>query len=335
LEETAMGESSGGGLFRRRAGCLLAGLGAFLLVTGILLRTYVYDHVAVVPADAHAITTLRATGATYFDPARLTTRKGLRVTAISTLRGDVSAARGDTEVFDTFLAVQAYDGTPIQFVQSRLALDRHSGRLVWCCGAHIGGNHLVRESGISVKFPFFSRKTTYPVFDADVARPVPAAYTGEETLDGIRVYRYVQVLPATQIGTRRVPPSVLGLPSRPELITVRRIEATTMTFWVEPVTGVPMKIEENTRQILQTRSKRHTLVVFAADLRQRPSEVAASVRRYRSQSVELNLVHNVLPLVNAIGGALLIPFGAVLACAPRRRASVVPVSDGALETGAP
>src|SRR6266496_2131116 len=34
-------------------------------------------------------------------------------------------------------------------------------------------------------------------------------------------------------------------------------------------------------------------------------------------------------------GALLIPFGAVLACAPRRRASVVPVSDGALETGAP
>ena len=239
-----MAERSGPGSFRRRTGLVLAWLGAFLLATGIMLRAYVYHHVAVLPVDAYAVTTLHATGVTYFDPAKVATRTGLRVTATSTLRGDANAAQGDTAVYDTFLAVKATDGTPIEFVQTRLALNRHTGLLVNCCEANVAGNTHLNESGLGFKFPFFAQKTSYEVFDSDVRRPVPAAYAGQTSLDGLEVYKYVQVLPASQIGSRLVPQSIMGLPQRPVQVRVRSLEATTMTYWVDPVTGAPVKVEE-------------------------------------------------------------------------------------------
>ncbi len=290
-----MAERMGPGTLRRRTGLVLAWLGAFILATGIMLRVYVYHQVAVLPLDAYVVTTLHATGVTFFDPAVGATRTGLNVSATSTLRGDVRAARGDAAVYDTFLAVTATGGTPIEFVQARLAVDRHTGLLVNCCGANVGGDSHLRESGLGFKFPFFARKTTYEVFDPDVRRPVPAMYTGQTSIDGMPVYRYVQVLPASQIGRRRVPQSIMGLPQRPGRITVRRLEATTTTFWVDPVTGAPVKVEENTRQSLRTRNDTHSRLVFAADFTQNPADVAAAVRRYRSQSSELALLRGALP----------------------------------------
>ncbi len=314
-----MAERMGPGSLRRRTGLVLAWLGAFVLATGIMLRAYVYHHVAVLPLNGYVVTTLHASGATFFDPATVATRTGQRVIATSTLRGDVRAARGDTAVYDTFLAVKAADGTPIEFVQTRLALDRHTGLLVNCCGANVAGDSHLRESGLGFKFPFSARKTTYEVFDSDVRRPVPAAYAGQTAIDGMRVYKYVQVLPTSQIGKRLVPTFIMGLPQRPAQITVRSLEATTMTFWVDPVTGAPVKVEENTRQSLQTRNGKHTRLVFAADLKQNPADVASAVRHYRGQSSELALVRGALPAGGVIAGAALVAIGAFLVYGGRRR----------------
>jgi hypothetical protein len=41
-----------------------------------MLRAYVYQHVAVLPLNAYAVTTLHATGVTFFNPARVATRTG-------------------------------------------------------------------------------------------------------------------------------------------------------------------------------------------------------------------------------------------------------------------
>ncbi len=310
-----------------RAGLLLAWLGAFLLGTGILLRVYVYHHVAQLPLDAYAVTQLHATGVTYFDPAAARTRTGLSVTATSTLRGDVSGARGDTAVYDTFLAVQATDGTPIEYLQTRTALDRHTGLLVNCCGARIGGDSHVRESGLGFKFPFFAGKASYEVFDSDVRRPVPATYAGQTSIDGMPVYRYIQVLATSQIGQRRVPQSIMGLPARSLQITVRSLEAKTVTFWVDPVTGVPIKVEENTRQSLQTRNGRHTRLVFAANFKQNPADVAAVVRRYQGQSRELAVLRGGLPLGGVLAGVLLIVIGTLLVYAGNRRRGVAAMPE--------
>jgi Porin PorA len=279
-----------------------------------MMRTYVYHRVAVLPLGMHSVQRLHATGALFFDPSVVRTRTGLSVTATNTLRGDKHPGLGGVAVFDTFLAVQAKDGTPIEFVQNRMALDRHTGLLENCCGTNIGGNYRVRQSGLAFKFPFFAAKTTYQMFNADVGRRVPAFY------DGMRVYRYAQVLEPSQIRLMRVPQSIMGLPKAQKEITVRKMEATTETFWVDPVIGAPVKIEENTRQWLLTLDGTHRLPVFSADFRQNPSDVAASVRQYRAQTMQLNLVHNVLPPANVIGGLALIGLGALIAYRGSRRA---------------
>lgn len=310
------------GAYGRRTGCVLAALGAFLLVTGILLRTYVYDHVSVLPLGMHSVERLHATGATFFDPATVATRTGLNVTATSTLRGDAHPGLGGVAVFDSFLAVQAADGTPIEFMQSRMALDRHSGMLVNCCGTNVAGNYRVLQSGLGFKFPFFADKTTYEMFNSDVARPVPVYYAGEQTIDGMQVYRYVEELPPSQVGLMKVPQSIMGLPQRPVEITVRKMETTTETFWVDPVIGAPVKIEENTHQWLLTRDGTHRLPVFDADFRQSPQDVAASVQQYRNQTSQLYLLRNVLPPVSVIGGTALAALGILVALRGVRRRSL-------------
>src|SRR5260370_38206995 len=94
------------------------------------------------------------------------------------------------------------------------------------------------------------------------------------------VYRYVQVLPASQIGQRQVPPSIMGMRPWPALITVRSLEATTMTFWAHPVTGAPVKVEENPRQFLRTANGRHTRRAFAPDFQQNPAGLAPARARF-------------------------------------------------------
>lgn len=320
-----MAERAGAGAYAWRTGCLLAALGAFLLVTGIMLRTYVYDHVSVLPLGMHSVEKLHATGATFFDPSIVATRSGLDVTATSTLRGERHPGLGGVAVFDSFLAVQASDGTPIEFMQSRMALDRHTGMLVNCCGTNVAGNYRVRQSGLGFKFPFFAAKTTYEMFNSDVARPVPVYYAGQQTIDGMQVYRYVEELPPSQVGLMRVPPSIMGLPRSQNEITVRKIVATTETFWVDPVIGAPVKIEENTHQWLLTRDGTHRLPVFAADFRQTPQDVAASVRQYRLQTSQLYMLRNLLPPASVIGGIALFALGVLLAFrGVRRRRSLAP-----------
>ena len=53
------------GSLRRRAGMVLAWLGAFLLAAGIMLRVYVYPPCRVLPLNAYAVTALHATGVTF------------------------------------------------------------------------------------------------------------------------------------------------------------------------------------------------------------------------------------------------------------------------------
>ena len=56
---------------RRLMGPVLVGVGAFLVVTGILARFYAYPAFAVYPADQNGVTRLQAKDATLLDLATL------------------------------------------------------------------------------------------------------------------------------------------------------------------------------------------------------------------------------------------------------------------------
>ena len=56
---------------RRLLGPILVGIGAFLVVTGVLARFYAYPALAVAPMDQNSVTELEAKGATILDLSTL------------------------------------------------------------------------------------------------------------------------------------------------------------------------------------------------------------------------------------------------------------------------
>src|SRR4051794_17254769 len=195
----------------RRTGAVLLGLAGFLIVVAALAKWYLYPTLAVAPLDQNSVTTLVGDGVTYFDKATLSEKTDNIVTTLNTI-GDVPAAKAygnNVAIWSQGTATTTSDGTVISALKQRTPFDRTSGEAVDCCNANMDGDP-VTFSGLIYKFPFNSQKKTYQFYDNDTRKAWPAVYSGTATLDGLSVYRYVQVIPATLIDTLSVPSKVVG-----------------------------------------------------------------------------------------------------------------------------
>src|SRR5512139_3791109 len=90
---------------RHVIGLVLTGIGAFILVMGVLVHFYVAPRLIQAPVDAYQVTRLEAVNASYFDVATLKVRQGATLTATNTVRGDVKSSRGGIAVWDSFTVV--------------------------------------------------------------------------------------------------------------------------------------------------------------------------------------------------------------------------------------
>jgi hypothetical protein len=84
---------------RRAIGLLVTGLGAFLLVFGLLMRYWVPTQVIKDPLNEYAVTTLSGTGITYFSPSLLREFAGVTATETRTIEGDVASGTSSTAVW--------------------------------------------------------------------------------------------------------------------------------------------------------------------------------------------------------------------------------------------
>src|SRR5690606_17025479 len=113
---------------RRPIGMVLIGLGAFFLTLAPLVRFYVADPVVVAPLDRYLVTLLESKDSTYSDQAKLKTKKGATLKAISTVRGDVRPNEGDDDiaVWDatTNFFDEAKPDNPSQIRAYRVSVDR-------------------------------------------------------------------------------------------------------------------------------------------------------------------------------------------------------------------
>ena len=165
---------------RRVIGLALAGLGAFLIVTAVLLPTWVSSQVIKFPLNEYESATLTAGNASYFSASSLTEKTGVSLEATYTIRGDGAAGSSSTAVWDEYSYV--YDTTSKQAVQQmtrRFAFDRKTAVLVDCCGANINGDSSIEQRGyVGYVFPIGTQPHAYQVFDTSLNRPVPFAYAG-------------------------------------------------------------------------------------------------------------------------------------------------------------
>jgi Porin PorA len=297
---------------RRIVGLALVGLGAFLLVAAPLTRTYVAGQLVKFPLNTYVKTTLIGKDVSYFSPKLVRPVTGATMQVTDTVKGDGAAGNSSTAVWNEFTYL--YDRTNhvvFSYTTRRAAFDRRTAMLVDCCGANIGGNSQIRQTGLSgYVWPIGTQKQTYQVYDTTLLRPMPFRYAGTGTIHGISVYRFVEQVAPTQSGSQKVPGSLLG--SSQSLVTLPEYYAATNTYWVDPQTGGVLESNSKTKQYLIDTASGKDLLLFDGDLVMTPASVNTAVGLDATGRTELAWFELYGPLIAVVVGVVALVAGIVL-----------------------
>lgn len=304
---------------RRVIGLILAGLGAFFLVLAGLTRFYVPGQVIKFPLDEYQVSTLKDPNGVYFSADKLKLLN-VPITTTDTIQGDVAAGNSGTAVWNEFTVV--HDDTNnvnFSYYQRRAPFDRRSGVLKNCCGAFVNQgsqNQAVHLSGQGFVWPFGAEKKTYQIFDTTLNKAMPISYAGSETVNGMPTYRYVERVSPQQSGQQTLPGSIVGIKDQPT-VTLPEYYQAINTYWVDPVTGGPVKVEQNQELTLRDNTGATRLVLFKADLKFSPQSIKSFVHHDQTGKNKITLVTSVLPLILLLVGLVLLGVGIALAALGR------------------
>ena len=298
----------------RRVGFVLVFVGLFLLFFGLFERFYAYPRLKKAPLDQYSSPVATGTG-TYFNrsPDKLTEVTGAQLKNVRVVRGDVGAGSDEVAVWDSFNStVDTADNGVISATQERIALDRVTAQSVQCCGEN------PRHQGLTLKFPFDTQKATYQFWDGPAQRALPAAFTREEKLEGVTVYRFEQRIDRLDVGDQEIPGTLAGDPDTPSVQT-NIIYSNTKTLWVEPATGIIVKAQQDATQVLEAQGGEQVLTLIDAVLTYDEATVSKNADDASSGANSLRLFGTVLPLVALVLGLIAIGAGLVLLRSPEGR----------------
>ncbi|MEV5408047.1 DUF3068 domain-containing protein [Thermopolyspora sp. NPDC052614] len=283
-----------------RTGLLVAV--AFLVTMAVLLRSYVYGNALILPLEQRRTQHLVASAASYLDTATLRVRDRVPVTATISLYGDAAAGDERTAVWVEFATLETAFGQRIDYHERRTAFDRRTGMIVDCCEPYVDDDPRARQSGLAFRLPFAAEPREYPIYDPVLRRQVPLRFEGEETIEGLPVYRYSYAAgPAKAEDLPDVfTPEALGLPhakGTPAFVDVSRYIRIKRTLWVEPESGLPVRVREQRTDTLRTADQVDRLVALRADLVTDPLDEQIQVAEARGFRTWVILVRDVLPVV--------------------------------------
>lgn len=292
---------------RRVWGSVLLGLGMFLVVAAVMLRFYVFNQLLITPKDQYAQTVAPGTG-TYFDAGQLRETTS-NLVARRTLKGDVAGSNDKIGVWDVSLVIETGDGTFVRAILDRVAFDRRTAQSVHCCGEAVDSAP-VQHDGVSYKFPFNTGKGTYQFWDVTSAAGYPARFQGEEKIQGLNTYKFIQEIPGHQIQTQEVPGSLVGETSPTFQAPVWYTNV--RTVWVEPTTGVIVKGTEQTKTTLRDSAGQDKVVVLEATFTFDEPTQKAQADLAKDNLNRVRLVKWIMPLVGLVVGLGLIALGALM-----------------------
>jgi Porin PorA len=298
----------------RRVGFVLVFVGLFLLFFGMFARLYTYPRLKKAPLDQYSEPVATGTG-TYFNrsPDKLTEVTGAQLKNVRVVRGDVGAGSDEVAVWDSFNStVDTADNGVVSATQERIALDRVTAQSVQCCGEN------PRHQGLTLKFPFDTKQTTYQFWDGPAQRALPAAFTRTETINGVDTYRFEQRIDPLDIGDQEIPGSLAGDPDTPSVQT-DIIYSNTKTLWVEPATGIIVKASQDVTQVLETAGGEQVLTLVDALLTYDQATVANNADDAAAGARQLRLLGTILPVVALFLGLVALAAGLVLLRSPEGR----------------
>ncbi len=289
---------------RRATGLALAGLAALFAAGAVVLGWRIARQATERPLGGRETAILTAAGASYFSPTRLTEITGAAIEVTDTITAAAGAGYPAIAIWDVHRSV--YDTTNRQQLEpmSRtVVFDRRSAELINCCGGNINGNGLIRQGGIAgYAFPVGTRKQTYYVFDTVLGKPEPFAYSGTDMVDGIRAYRFTEDISAAKAGFSPLSSS------DPETYSMHRV------YWVDPETGMLLKITENEDlYLVNAATGAAGPQLFHADLHTTPATVARLASQDARSRNEIALLVNARLVLFGVAGGLALIAGWLLA----------------------
>jgi len=274
---------------------VLVGLGVFGLLAAGLFRFYAPSRAEKTPLDLDVIQV--ATGPTkLLNPATgqledLTLRATRRVRTDSTLSDSKVTVVQETlcivkEIDNPPECVDSHDpqGRLVSFTTDKVAADRRTAQSVNDPKYHtnIDGDATATHTGLTYKWPFHAKKTSYKFFDP-ISRQAPdAKFLGTEKLKGMTMYKYEAVIDKMKL------PVGPGIPGS---------YADTRTVWVEPLTGAIVKgIEHQQRWLADGTPALDTTLTFNQDAIDFQAKQASDGRS------QLRLLTVILPLLCLLVG---------------------------------
>ena len=298
----------------RRVGFVLVFLGLFLLFFALVERVYAYPRLKKAPLDQYSQPVATGTGS-YFNrsPDKLREITGAQLKNLRTVRGDRDAGSDEIAVWDSFNStIDTADQGVITATQERIALDRVTGQSVQCCGEN------PRHQGLTLKFPFDTRKTTYQFWDGPAQRALPVAFTREERINGVTVYRFEQRIDQLDIGDQDIPGTLAGEPATPSVST-DIVYSNGKTLWVEPATGIIVKAQQDVTQVLRTPGGEEVLTLIDAVLTYDDATVETNADDAAKGANQLRILGTILPIAALALGLIALAAGLVLLRSPEGR----------------
>ncbi|MDZ5620570.1 DUF3068 domain-containing protein [Nocardioides bizhenqiangii] len=301
-------------------GPVLVGLGVFLIVAAGLVRFYAYPALAKVPAGYSSTTKLEANDAQVFNSSLdVLAPETHDLSITSKTHENVSADAPDgVVVWVNLTTIKRGDGTEFQKATEQVAFDEVTGEAVDCeeCDQFIEVRDIADDSAERVsttfegqvyKFPFNTERKDYDQWDGTLGESFPATYEGEEDVQGVAVYKFVQEIEPTVIETRDVPGSVFG--SDEPSVQAEMVYAMTRTFYVEPVTGSPIdRVEERTQELVYDGVR---VPAFVGTVEYTDAQVDDNVEKVDNKASLLGGARVLYPVILLVLGGVLLGLGLI------------------------
>jgi hypothetical protein len=286
---------------------VLLGLGAFLLVAGILALTWAPGMVKKTPLDVdqttryegHAAKLDPLTGAFDTKPAY-----AIRYTKVDSKKSsdeNVIMVENACAVFDTGGAKVCVNGNDPDLIQATtdiFATDRVSALAV--PDKNLPSDAVPHE-GLVNKFPFDVQKKTYPFWDGDVGKAVDIDYVGTKNLFGLDTYEFSYTV-------KDVPINIADDdPATPEDDTIKGTYDNVVTVYVDPTTGSIVKSGQDQQQFLDDGTPAADVVLTQTD-----ASVKSFVDDAKAAHTQLFVLLTLVPIVGFVGGALCLVGGFLL-----------------------
>jgi hypothetical protein len=192
-------------------------------------------------------------------------------------------------------------------------------------------NIALPHEGLSYRFPFHTEKRSYPYFDPIAQKAFEANYTGEEDVNGLTAYKFVQDVGYNADGVLAEPirypslyaddadskvtnlASMWGLPGDPdEKITMTRYYAAQRTFWVDPESGTIIKEQERANHYYARDALKPEVTLVDYKVTSNEETVESQVNAARNERDRLALWSRVLPITFTAAGVIALIGGLLL-----------------------